>query len=145
MKWTITLLAIVFTTIACKKTATDENISKDVAGVSEENLSLVGTWRMTEYFQDYGNESGSWLSADPQDPENMVFFANANFTATNNSPLTRFVSYKVVEGGMIGFFSSTGFSDTFPYTLESATQLLVKPRCRENYMRRYRLIDGGNK
>ena len=145
MKWTITLLAIVFITIACNKSAVDENISKAVAAASEENASVVGTWKMTEYFQDYGNGSGAWLSADPQDPENIVFSANSNFSATTNSPLTQFVSYKVLEGGMIGFFTATGFSDTFPYALESTTQLLIKPRCRENCMRRYQLIDGGGK
>lgn len=142
MKWTITLLAIVFTTIACKKTALDENISKAVAGVSEENTSIVGIWRMTEYFQDYGNGNGAWLQADPQNPESIVFSANGEFTAPPNSPLTRFSSYKIQENGMIGFFTSTGFSDAFPYTLETPTQLLIKPRCRENCMRRYH-VDGG--
>lgn len=143
MKWTITLLAIVFTTIACQKSALDENISQAVAGVSEENASLVGTWKMTEYYQDLGNGTGTWQQADPQDPESIVFSVNGSFAATSNSPLARFSSYKVNEGGMIGFFTSSGFTDTFPYTLESATQLLIKPRCRENCMRRYQLIDSG--
>ena len=145
MKWTITLLAIVLTTIACKKTVLDENIQKAVAAASAENASVVGTWIMTEYYQDFGNGSGVWSSVDPQDPENIVFSANSNFSATSNSPLTQFVGYKVLEGGTIGFFTATGFSDTSPYTLESATQLLIKPRCRENCMRRYQLIDGGGK
>ena len=145
MKWTITLLAIVFTTIACKKTALDENVSKAVAAASDQTASVVGTWRMIEYFQDYGNGTGAWLPSDTQDPEIIVFSASGGFSATSNSPLSRFSSYKVQEDGLIGFFTSTGFSDSFPYTLESVTNLVIKPRCRENCMRRYELVDGSSK
>jgi hypothetical protein len=145
MKWTITLLAIVFTTIACKKTALDENISKAVASASEQDASVLGTWRLTEYFLDYGNGTGAWQQADSQNPESIVFSATGDFSASSNSPLFRFTSYKVQEDGMIGFFTSTGFADAFPYTLESATQLLIKPLCRENCMRRYQLIESSTK
>ena len=145
MKWTITLLAIVFSTIACKKTALDENISMAVAGVSAQITSVAGTWKMNEYYQDYGNGSGAWLPADPQNTETIAFSENGGFAATPNSPLSRFSSYKVKDDGTIEFSTSNGFSDAFPYTLESATQLLIKPRCRENCMRRYQLIESSTK
>ena len=140
MKWTITLLAIVFATIACRKTALDENRAVDAA--SGEVNSIIGTWNLTQYFTDQGDGQGTWIDADAQNPESISFYADGTFKASSNSPMYMFTSYKLKDS-TIAFYSSSGFVDAYPYSLESSTQILIKPHCRENCMRRYKLVDQG--
>jgi len=140
MKWTITLLAILFTTIACRKTAIDEN--QAVAASSDEITSIVGTWNMIQYFTDPGDGHGIWMDADPQNTETISFYADGTFKASSNSPMYVFTSYKLKDS-TITFYSPSGFVDNYPYSFESATQILIKPHCRESCMRRYKLVDQG--
>ena len=140
MKWTITLLAIIFTTIACRKTALEGD--RAVAAASGEVHSIIGTWNMTQYFTDPGDGHGTWTNADAQNPELISFYADGTFRASSNSPMYQFTSYKLKDS-TIAFYSSSGFVDAYPYSLESATQILIKPHCRESCMRRYKLVDQG--
>lgn len=139
MKWIITFLVIVITTIACEKESMNEN--QQVAAARAEANGIVGTWRMVEYYQDRGDGVGQWLPAGNIN-EQITFSAEGDFSSTPNSPWSShgFNKYKLLTTALGLINSNTGYSDTFEYVMESPTQILIYPKCRENCMRRYQLV-----
>lgn len=57
MKNFILFTAILFSSVACKKSATQTS-----------NSSIIGKWELSEYFADPGDGSGTWHSAASLNP-----------------------------------------------------------------------------
>ncbi len=146
MKWTmITALAIVMcTTIACEKGAIENEMETQVAGITAETGSIVGTWSMVEYYEDRGDGTGEWKPATHT--ETLTFGSNASFSYSPTFPNASlgFDHYKVNNNTMVTLVnSSSGWSDVYEYRMENATTLVFFPKCRETCARRYTLIASG--
>lgn len=146
MKQIITFLAIACLAIACQKSPLIEKQSNStlVAGAKGDAKGdakgLVGTWQLTEYWADNGTGNGQWISANFE--EQIVFGDDGSFRSTPTFPLypRNYMTYVTKGSGYVTFFSDKSETgDQYQYTLETPTQLLFFPICRENCARRYQL------
>lgn len=138
MKWLITILAVVIcTTIACEKSSSDTM----VAGArGEVKGNLVGTWELIQYYEQDGAGNGGWKT--PTFTETISFGSDGSFSSTPTFPMysAGYTRYETKDMGWVTLFrSESQTGDRFQYVLESPTQLLFYPTCREQCMRRYQL------
>ena len=71
MKNLILLTAILFSLMACRKTA-----------MQTSNNSIVGRWKLSEYLADPGDGSGTWLSAASLNPSFLEFKKDGSLIVT---------------------------------------------------------------
>jgi hypothetical protein len=105
--------------------------------------AVIGSWLLKEYYQDNGNGSGQWITA--QQKENINFYADGTFLANSSDPVfsgKNYDRYAIVDSVHIDL-SSTKRNDkaTFYFQRESETTLNFHPLCRENCSRRYLLME----
>ena len=140
MKWIITFLAMVVITVACEKSPMINNGQVDASsGQVKGGNELVGTWKMFTYYADNGTGSGTWQPGNTVN-DVITFGENGSFSATSESPLGNmgYDRYAGKGNGSVTLYNTrTGEADTYQYVLESSSQLLFYPHCRENCMRRY--------
>ncbi|MER3498610.1 MAG: hypothetical protein C4308_08255 [Chitinophagaceae bacterium] len=136
MKSIITFLAIALTVIACEKSPMDSQ----VAGVNEQSPkegSIVGTWKLTEYYQDISTGTGQWVPANFN--EYMIFGEDGSFSTTPTSPIySRGYTRWTTKPNLVAFAPGTekGGYDYYQYAI-SGNQLIFYPRCREMCMCKY--------
>ena len=135
MKSITTFLAIAMMAIACEKSPMI-NEQGVVAAASAKSSGLVGTWYLLQYYQDNGTGNGQWVT--PDFVETLMFGSEGEFSATMTFPLAGYgyTSFLVKDNAIV-FFPSKTNDNAYQYVLESPTQLLFFPRCRENCARRY--------
>jgi hypothetical protein len=107
-----------------------------VAAASAKASGLVGNWYLLQYYQDNGTGSGQWIT--PDFVETLTFGSEGEFSATMTFPLFGYgyTSFLVKDNSIV-FFPSKTNDNAYQYVLESPTQLLFFPRCRETCTRRY--------
>lgn len=148
MKWTVALAISVAVIAGCEKSndapqrAADGTAQLQSADTGTQKNNLIGRWQVTEYFQDYGDGTGKWITAT--EPEEILFTATGEFKASGNTPLASrgYDRYRIVDGNQVELFSSSNGDnrETYYYNRESGVQLLFNPQCRENCSRRYKLV-----
>jgi hypothetical protein len=140
MKQFVTFLAIAVLAVACEK-STIEN-EKQVGAATEKVAGLIGTWKLVAFWQDAGNGTGNWVSADFT--ELISFGAEGNFTSSPSFPLyPRGYTSFVAKESQIAFYPSTssnGMDDVYSYSLQNSV-LTFYPRCRETCTRVYQLVN----
>lgn len=136
MKWITTFLAIAMIAIACEKSPMT-NEQGVVAAASAKTSGLVGTWTLVQYYRDNGTGNGQWIV--PDFTETISFGEEGNFSSSPSFPLYSYgYNSYVAKEGLIAFYPGTGNgNDTYQYVMESPTQLLFYPKCRETCTRRY--------
>jgi hypothetical protein len=141
MKSIISFLAIAFSVIACEKSPMTDPKVAGVSGTVKET-GIVGTWKLTDYWQDVGNGTGQWIPADFD--ETITFGSDGSFSSTPSFPLYSHGYYKyATKNGNIVFYPGDDASgDIYQYNLAGG-QMIFYPRCREMCMRRYVLVAGG--
>jgi hypothetical protein len=139
MKWIITFLVVVTCTIACEKSPMQTQDKSVAAAKGETEPTLAGKWKMTEFWSDLGNGTGSWMPAG-ETIETVTFGADGSFSSSENSPFYSFGydRYAVKTTNMVFLFNSkSGSGDSYQFAIESGGTLLLYAKCRENCMRRY--------
>ena len=140
MKWIITFLAIATCTIACEKSSMMVDASRGEMKTGEAKNELVGSWKLIQYFESDGAGNGTWKT--PAYDETISFGSDGSFSSTPTFPLygMNYNHYAVKNSGTVLLFKPESASgDPYQYVLESPTQLLFYPACREQCMRRYQL------
>ena len=74
MKKTLFFLFVLFSTGACKKSSSSPPV----------NNSIVGKWKMTEYFFDYGDGNAMFKPVDPLNTPYIEFKADGSMIMTPN-------------------------------------------------------------
>jgi hypothetical protein len=138
MKWIITFLAIAVCAIACEKSPMLQKDQSVAAAKGDQPNSIAGTWKMTQYWNDLGNGTGSWQPAG-ETVETVTFGADGSFSCSGSSPFYVFGydHYIAKSSDSLALYNSkTGAADQYKYSLGSGT-LVLFPKCRENCMRMY--------
>lgn len=145
MKWTLCLAFILAIGTACEKSndaALEEaSLTANAASDPTDKATLVGKWRLVEYFQDRGDGSGQWMPAT--DPDEITFTASGEVTFSGNSPFAAkaFNRYKVIDANKVELSNAAGdVKEVFYFDRRSANDLIFNPQCRENCSRRYQKV-----
>lgn len=146
MKWTLLLAFTVAVAAGCEKSNDIADPDTKVQANADPTVknTLIGTWRMFEYYQDIGNGTGQWIGATDADAEQIIFTAAGEVSFSSNSPLANrgYNRYRIVDANHVELYSSANadLKETYYYTRESDVQLIFNPLCRENCSRRYKRI-----
>ena len=146
MKWTLLLACTLAIATACEKSndKPEEATLKATADAPTDlnnKQTLVGKWRLVEYWQDLGNGTGQWTQAT--DPDEITFTADGNVTFSGNSPFASkgFNRYKIVEANKVELSNGSGaVREIFYFDRKSDTELIFNPQCRENCSRKYQKV-----
>jgi hypothetical protein len=153
MKGIITFAAVSMLMIGCERSAVvdygnggNTNAEGSPAKAVKIDLPIKGTWDLVAFYVDNGTGTGSWVAADFT--ETIYFGEYDKFRCTETFPLYsyQYSRYVTENDGFVIFFpgvqSGDGAGDSYRYLLESPTQLVFYPQCRENCARRYQLRNG---
>ena len=146
MKWTLLLAFALATATACEKSnAKPEEAtlkaSSDSPTDPNNKQTLVGKWRLVEYWQDKGDGTGQWIQAT--DPDEVTFTADGRVTFSGNSPFASkgFSLYKIVEANKVELSNGSGdVREIFYFNRKSDTELIFNPQYRENCSRKYQKV-----
>ncbi len=146
MKWTLLFALTIVVATACEKsnnTPNNTDLTVTAAASDPVKQSLVGTWRLVEYWEDQGNGTGHWVAAT--DPDEITFTADGQVKVSGNSPLASrgYNRYRVIDGNHVELFSSSNgdIKETYYYERKGdAPDLIFNPQCRENCARHYKLV-----
>ena len=152
MKWTIILAVLATSVIACEKSPDLKSTTGGVITLYDDesfakkqitDMPISGTWDLVELYIDNGTGEGTWIT--PQFSETICFNADRSFLSSRTFPLYGYgyTNYITDNDGTVFFmpsyFHAEGRLDGYRYQLESPTQLLFFPICKENCPRRYQL------
>ncbi len=110
MKNFILLTAILFSSVACNKTATQIG-----------NKNIIGKWKLSETLLDPGNGSGTWNTADSQNPSYLEFKADGTLVSTPYS-VNSSDHFQLTSDSTVIFFRG---SDQFIYGYHFSNTLLT--------------------
>src|SRR5205085_1755183 len=116
MKQFITFLAIAVLAVACEKSAVTNETK--VGAAAQKVTGIVGTWKLTAFWQDVGNGTGSWIT--PDFDERITFTEGGDFSSSPSFPLYSYGYTKyVAKPGIVYFYpatSSNNSDDTYTYS-----------------------------
>ncbi len=146
MKWTLLLAFALATATACEKSNAKPEVatltaSSDSPTDPTNKQTLVGKWRLVDYWQDQGNGTGQWIQAT--DPDEITFTADGNVTFSGNSPFATkgFTRYNIVDAHRVELSNGSGdVREIFYFDRKSDAELIFNPQCRENCSRRYQKV-----
>ena len=145
MKWTLLLACTLALATACEKSNDKPEeatftASSDAPTDPNNKQTLVGKWRLVEYWQDQGNGTGQWFQAT--DPDEITFTADGTVTFSGNSPFASkgFNRYTIVDAHRVELSGSSGVKEIFYFDRKSDTELIFNPQCRENCSRKYQKV-----
>ena len=134
MKWRIILLMLVI--CSCKKSLTDEQ------QVSNSQKSIVGKWRLIQYYRENSNGTGQWLPCEAGILQTVEFTHEGKFLHNENFVIQEQIDrYKFLEPHKILLYSShSQDSAKYYYQQDDVRELIFNPLCVEySCMRKWRL------
>ncbi len=119
----ILLTTILFSLVACKKTATQNS-----------NISIIGKWELSATLADPGDGSGTWHPADSQNPSYLEFKEDGTLVSTPYS-VNSWDHYQLTSDSSVIFFrGSEQFINAYQVT---DTMLTLFGSCVEACGERY--------
>jgi hypothetical protein len=104
------------------------------------NNSLVGKWKLVEYYMDPGDGSGTW-KADNTGSNFIEFKPDGNYISTDSSNTT-VMKYKIIDSVSVRFIRTNSREDyTHRYELtDNNTVLYLYPPCIEGCGLKYKAV-----
>jgi hypothetical protein len=125
------MLIITGVVIACKKSSDSAN-----------NGKITGKWKLTEYYMDPGDGSGTWQPASNFNNNQTIEFKPNGIVVTNTSLLTTYDRYYIGTDSFL-YMIRTSFSDTVRMGFQiSQNKLAIYPMCIEGCGFRYKRLYG---